>query len=67
MLAVLSSLLEGSSRVTFSRTGTSRDDSRRYREAVVSSLEGLQRAAKLANVLGNLFEPNFELILVEYF
>lgn len=58
MLAVLSSLLEGSSRVTFSRTGNSRDDSRRYREAVVSSLEGLQRAAKLANVLGNLFEPN---------
>lgn len=45
-------MLEGSSRVASGRTGNSRDDSRRYREAVVSSLEGLQRAAKLANVLG---------------
>lgn len=52
MLAVLSSLLEGSSRVASGRTSNSRDDSRRFREAVVSSLEGLQRAAKLANVLG---------------
>ncbi|XP_026279245.2 brefeldin A-inhibited guanine nucleotide-exchange protein 3 [Frankliniella occidentalis] len=52
MLAVLSSMLEGSSRVASVRTGNSRDDSRRYREAVVSSLEGLQRAAKLANILG---------------
>ena len=75
MLTVLSSLLGGvggagsrapsRTAVALALLGTDgpRDDSRRYREAVVACLEGLQRAARLANILGTSSPPSIHHLL----